>query len=128
MAIQLIEAIFYAPIHSIISFESYPGNKVNVNVVEWKNIPMTPASAFLEYSSRQDSPGSSYDIAITARLKENIGLIPESILKVRLCAGKELIIGTPFIPVKSDETNNLSLTEFKINHSSISIPSELILS
>ncbi|VTQ01769.1 hypothetical protein [Sphingobacterium daejeonense] len=126
MAIQIISSIEYAPVHSIIGFETYPDGTSRVMVEEWKPIPMHPASGEMETNSKEDASGIYFSTTINARLKEGIVSIPASILKVKLCSGKEFILGSPSIPTRSHENSSLTRDLFEIEYVHVSKPWELI--
>ncbi len=126
MAIQLIESICYTPIHKIIKYTRFPGNKVNVMVVDWQVLPITAASAELHVATMETDSNLYYAIRMSGNLKSKIDSIDESIFKIKLCSGEELIFGSPYIPVKPLFSNNLNNSKFEINYSSPSGPSTLI--
>lgn len=126
MAIKIISSIQYAPIHGLIGFQTFADGTVMVNVEEWMSIPMHPASGELETSSKQDSSGVYFSTNINARLKESIGPIPASILKITLCSGSEYILGTPSIPIQSLERSTLTMDRFELEYSNVFKPLELV--
>jgi|SRR5690606_5631325 len=125
MPIEIIQSIEYAPINEVISYNEVPDGKVIVNA-NWKDIPIHRASGELNSSSRNDAPGTSHSTTLFARLKQNIGDIPLSLIKVTLCSGRVVIIGTPFLPAKAEGSVDRYLSIFSVNHRSIKPPLELI--
>ncbi|WP_149525657.1 hypothetical protein [Sphingobacterium hotanense] len=126
MAIQIIESISFATVRDVLEFEKIPDKGVNVTVREWKDLAIHPASGDLSFNTKSDASGILYNIGIQARLKNNNPVGDECIFKIKLCAGKELIVGSPFIPVTILQNSSLSLTSIRIDHISPTPPLELI--
>lgn len=126
MAVQIIESLVFAEVRDVLQFDKMPENQVVVAVRTWKDLPIHPASGEMTFTSRTDAPGISYNISVSARLKESKGISDECIFKVKLCSGKELIIGSPFIPVIPLQNSSISLTSIQISHLSTCPPLELI--
>lgn len=127
MAIQIIESISFASVRDVLEFDKVPDLGVNVTVREWKDLAIHPASGDLSFNTRSDASGILYNIGIQARLKQN-NLIPEEgIFKIKLCSGKELIVGSPFIPVTPLQNSSLSLTSIRIDHISPTPPLEVLI-
>ncbi|GAA4137877.1 hypothetical protein GCM10022216_14380 [Sphingobacterium kyonggiense] len=132
MKIQIISSLAYVEVKNITSYNLIPErnglSKVFLKVLFWKDIPMHLASGEMQIISKQHPAGTYYTCNISARLKVIFGTIPESLIKITLCDGRELILGTPFIPVKSDETRSLTNYLFSIQHNGIDPPLEMITS
>ena len=126
MTIQIISSIDYAPVHSIIGFETYPDGTANVNVEGWNTLPMNPASGEMETRTREEASIYYFITQIDARLKDNIQPLPESIFKITLCSGKAFVLGSPYIPVKSLIETTMTVCRFSIEHSDGSGPRELV--
>jgi len=127
MAVELIQSLSYAKINEIISFQRNSDGSVLVEVTGWTDIPMNPASGEFSYTSRTDSAGISYTTSVGARLREHIGAIPECILKIILCSGRVLILGTPFVPVRGGESRSLTLNRLGIEHYSVDPAALLVI-
>lgn len=126
MAIQIISSIDYAPVHSIMGFETYPDNTAKVNVEEWNPLPMNPASGEMETKTREEASIYYFITQLDARLKENIRPLPQSIFRITLCSGKAFVLGSPFIPVKSLIETTMTVCRFSIEHSDGSGPREIV--
>lgn len=126
MALQIIQSIAYANLNDVISFYSFPTDKVNIEVTEWHLFPMHPASGDLDTSTRTDGPGTTYNSTISARLKNDIPLPDAVILLITLCSGKQVVLGSPDIPVRANKNISLSLTTLSISYSSFNQPLEVI--
>ena len=126
MAIQIISSIDYAPVHSIMGFETYPEGTAKVNVEGWNPLPMNPASGEMVTGTREDASVTYHVTEIDARLKDNVRPLPESIFRITLCSGKAFVLGSPFIPVRSRIETTMTLCRFSIEHSDGSGPRELV--
>jgi len=126
MAKQIISSIDYAPVHSIIGYETYPDSTAKVTVEGWNPLPMNPASGEMETKTREESSVFYFITQIGARLKNNIHPLPQCIFRITMCSGKAYVLGSPFIPVKSLIETTMTVCRFSIEHSDVSGPRELI--
>ncbi len=126
MAIEIISSLDYAPVRSIISFESFPDHTAKVVVEEWKSIPMNPASGEMQTRQGDGPSGQHYSTTISARIKQALKPIDACIIKLVLCSGKELIIGTPGIPAIIISSSTLSGSRMNIEYDNIMPPLELL--
>jgi len=126
MAIQIIQSIAYANLNEVVSFYPFTTGKVNIEVTGWHPFPMHPASGDLDTSTRTDGPGTTYNSTISARLKNDVQLPDAVILLITLCSGKQLILGSPDIPVRTNKNMSLSLTTLSVSYASFNQPLELI--
>lgn len=126
MALQIIQSIAFVNLNQVISYYPYPTGSVKMTVTEWTDFPMHVASGDIDTSSRTDAPGTSYASTISARLKQDIMLPNAVILKVTLCSGAELIVGTPDIPVRIKKNSSLSRNTLNISYNGFHQPLNLI--
>jgi|SRR5690606_3449065 len=126
MPIQIVESLAYASLNEIISFYPFPAGKVDVQVTNWHPFPMHPASGELDTTTRTDAPGTTYNSTISARLKTDIELPDAVIIRVTLCSGKQLLLGSPDIPVRANKNMSLSLTTLSISYSNYQQPLEIL--
>lgn len=126
MALQIIQSIAYVNLNELVSFYPFPNGSVNIEVTDWTPIPMHPASGEMNTTSRTDAAGISYTTAISVRLKTDIKLPDAIILLVTLCSGKQLVIGSPDLPVRVNKNQTLSLSILSINYTSFHQPLEVI--
>lgn len=124
MDIQLIDQIHYASINNIRSYADHNG-KISITAL-WSEIPMRIASAEIVTTSRQDSAGTSYAITINAAFRYMPEYLPACILRVTLCSGKQLIVGSPDMPVTIATSSTLATRRFTITHNSIYPPQEIV--
>lgn len=124
-SLSLIKQISFAPIDKVTLFTKTSNDTVRVEA-SWITIPMYVTSGYLNSSTIQGASGSSYKASLSARLQKRIGVTPYCLIKVELCSGENLIIGTPDIPVRSSENVTLSMVKFDVNHNSIDPPLMLI--
>src|SRR5690606_5845838 len=126
MAIQIIQSLSYANLDEVISFYPFPTGKANIEVTDWHPFPTHPASGDLDTTTRTGAPGTTYNSTISARLKTDIELPDAVILLVTLCSGRQLLLGSPDIPVRANKNMSLSLTTLSISYTSFNQPLELI--
>lgn len=128
MAVHIIKSMAFTPYHQVVSFVNKPDNTSEVEVVQWFDLDMHPTSGEISYASKENDAGTSYTINVAARLKNPIKQYRYGLLKIELCSGKELIVGTPDVPVSMLESSNLNLTRLNLTHNAIDPPYELITS
>lgn len=127
--IHLIDQIHTTPINQIKSYANHNG-KISI-AAQWLDFPMLIASGELTVTSRPDIPGTSYIINITGRFNKQFSAyhhqqhFPACVLRVTLCSGQQLIIGTPDMPVQIATNSTLSTKRFTITYNSIHPPLEL---
>lgn len=126
MALQIIQSIAYANLNDVVSFYPFPKGSVNIEVTDWKPMFMHPASGDLDTSTRTDGSGTTYNSTISARLKNDIQLPDAVILLITLCSGKQVVLGSPDIPVRANKNMTLSLSTLSISYSCFNQPLELI--
>lgn len=128
MALHIIKSLAFTPHHQVVSFLHTPDNKAEVEVMQWLDLGMYPTSGEISYASKENDAGTSYTINIAARLKDPIKQYRYGLIKIELCSGKVLIVGTPDVPVSMIENSNLNLTRLSITHNAAQPPLELIAS
>lgn len=125
MDIELIRDIAYAPIHKVTDFRQQ-GDKVSVTA-QWTNIPMKVSSGTMGYFTRSNTPGVYAVIDVSARLNTRIADPTRCLIKITLCSGISVIIGTPHVPVLPEIRESLTSITFQISHNSMTKPLELLL-
>lgn len=119
---KIIESIQYAPADQIVSWFE---NKRFVQVQTyggWTYLPMHVASGEMSHTTKPDKSGTQHTVQIAARLIVATTLPDLVVLAVKLCDGTTLIVGTPDIPVQSNESNTLYLHSLAINYTGINPP------
>ena len=119
MALQIIQSLAYASIDQIISYYPFPSGSIEAQVTQWQEIPMYPTSGELATVSRTTESGTTYGSNISARIKSEFQLPDAAILKITLCSGEEYIIGSPDIPVRINQSLDITKApQITINHTS----------
>lgn len=126
MAVQIIKSLAVASFDSIIKFIPGIDNQIELEVVAWQDVNIQPASATYSSISKSSPAGKYFTTQLSARLKNPISPSVVGIWKIELCSGEILILGTPDVPVKFDESYNLNIGRLNITHDSIMPPNKLI--
>lgn len=119
---KIIESIQYAPADQIVTW--FQNNRfVHVQIYGgWTYLPMHVASGEMSHTTKPDKSGTQHTVQISARLIVATTLPDLVVLAVKLCDGTTLIVGTPDIPVQSNESNTLYLHSLAINYTGINPP------
>ena len=115
MAVNIIKSISYAEVRDVIKYMDADIDSVDVQVVEWKPIPIHPASADYSCAPKRDNSGVYYTTSINARLKKDIPFDMHCVLKLELCSGVTYIIGTVDVPVIPSIDMNLNISRISIS-------------
>src|SRR5690606_1497682 len=119
---MIIQSLFIAQLHDIISYSPFPSGSGQIEVANWTAVPMHPASGEMTISDSHTPAGRSFRTMLSCRLRQSFSIPRACILKVVLCNGGELLIGSPDIPVQPNKNSSLYLDTFTINHETFHPP------
>ena len=119
---MIIQSLYIAQLHDIISYSPFPSGSGQIEVANWIAVPMHPASGEMTISDSHTPAGRSFRTMLSCRLRQSFSIPRACILKVVLCNGDELLIGSPDIPVQPNKNSTLYLDTFTINHDTFHPP------
>src|SRR5690606_5927581 len=112
---MIIQSLYIAQLHDIISYSPFPHGSGQIEVANWIAVPLHPASGELPVADSHLPAGRSLRTLLRCRLRQSFSIPRGCILKVVLCNGDELLLGSPDIPVQPNKHSTLSLDTFTIN-------------
>lgn len=123
---KIIESIQYAPADQIVRWFQWRQSVVVEPYMGWISLPMHVASGEMTHTTKPDKAGTQHNVNISARLKSQTTLPDLVVIAIKMCDGTILIVGTPDIPVQTNESNTLYMNSLSINYTGINAPLFLI--
>ena len=122
--LNIIKEIYFAKVTDVLSYKQRTDvfGEVTIDTTQWQKINRSPAPATLTVAKRKTTAGDEFTSDISIALREPV-IVPEPVvLRIDLCDGESLIVGSPELPVFIESNIQLISKQLSISHKSWHYP------
>lgn len=120
--INLVCNIYHVKKADIISLATTASGLAILSYSAKQEIPISKSATRLAISSTRSGAGRSYDVSLSANLKQEITDLTPGVYLVRLSGGDTYLIGTKDYPVFYNSDEALTEKSFSIKYKSVEKP------